>query len=358
LYLRKFGKRFPGKAVFKKFLVMKSNHILAVLLLFAWILTSVDAHAQRFTTRKRYGSVGLNIGAMNYFGDIVPQPDFTSLRVKSTRPSVGLTYSYRIQPRISIKGSLTWGRIMGDDMLSASQDEGENLPRFMRNLSFRNDIKELAMVGVFDLFENRETYLRRPDFVPYGFIGVAVFHHNPKAYYENGTFPGISPDDDIKTGWYELQQLGTEGQYAEGDYPEPYKRVQISIPFGVGLRYKLDRHWDLSFELGWRKTFTDYLDDASTGYAFKSNILNGKGINPKAAVILSDRSAQSGFNTVPDPSGTPYWGVPSFPGSTNGYFGTPNNQKRGNRSDDDWYISTCLSISYIINPGYSRPKFR
>ena len=330
---------------------MRKYYTLILLLIFTLTLVALDAEAQRFTMRKRYGSVGVTLGAMNYFGDIVPEPDFTSLRMKSTRPNVGISYTYRYYPRVSVRAALHWGRIMGDDMLSASENEAENVGRFKRNLSFRNDIKELSAVAIIDLFENRQTYSRRPDFVPYGFVGVAVFHHNPKAYYENGSYPGISAADDIPTGWYELQPLGTEGQYANGDYPDPYKRVQIAIPFGFGVRYKLDRNWDLSLEVGWRKTFTDYLDDSSTGYARKIDLYgDGSTVKQRAAAILSDRSAGSGFNTAPDPSGTPYVVVPGY--------GSPVNQKRGNRSDDDWYIQTGLSINYIIPPRIRSPKFR
>jgi hypothetical protein len=328
---------------------MKKLCTLILLLTFTLTLVATDADAQRFTQRKRYASVGLTLGATNYFGDIVPEPDFTSFRFKSTRPSAGISYTYRYYPRVSFRGSFNWGRILGDDKLSASIDEGENAGRFRRNLSFRNDIKELSVVGIVDLFENRNIYRRRPDFVPYGFAGVAVLHHNPKAYYETGSRQGATPND-IATGWYELQPLGTEGQYADGDYPDPYKRVQIAIPFGFGVRYKLDRNWDLNLEIGWRKTFTDYLDDASAGYARKSDILNGGGENPIAAAILSDRSAETEFATVADPSGTPYVVVPSY--------GSPVNQRRGNRDDDDWYITTGITLNYILSPRIRSPKFR
>ena len=342
---------------------MKKFCTLVLLLIFTITLAATEADAQRFTQRKRYGSVGLSLGAMNYFGDIVPEPDFTSLRFKSTRPNVGISYTYRYFPRISVRGSLHWGRIMGDDMLSASENEAENVGRFGRNLSFRNDIKELSGVVIVDLFENRQTYRRRPDFVPYGFVGIAVYHHNPKAYYERGTYYAegqgtLAPEDDIPTGWYELQPLGTGGQYAEGDYPEPYKRVGISIPFGLGVRYKLDRNWDLSLEVGWRKTFTDYLDDSSGGYASKADILAGGGSNPKAAALLSDRSAASGFKVVPDETGTPYGAATLNANSTRQSYGTVRNNRRGNDADDDWYITSNITINYILSPRIRSPKFR
>lgn len=323
------------------------------LLSFALVIFATEADAQRYLKKMRYSTVGVSIGAMNYFGDIVPQPNFTSFRFKSTRPTIGVNYSYRLAPRIAVKGALSWGRIIGDDALSASSDEGENLGRFKRNLSFRNDIKELSALAVFDLFETRSTYQRRPDFVPYAFVGLGVFHHNPKAYYEHGSRPGLDPANDIPTGWYELQPLGTEGQYAykNGTYPTPYSRLQIAIPFGLGARYKIDRYLDVSLEVSWRKTFTDYLDDVSSSFVDKSMFLNDYGgSNDKASAILSDRSAESGFNTAKDPSGTVYDIVPGY--------GTSKNTYRGDDSGKDWYITTNISLSYILAPRIRSPKFR
>ncbi len=329
---------------------MKRVSTLILLLIAVVMVAATDAEAQRFTKRKRYGSVGVSLSAMNYFGDIVPEPDFTSLRFKSTRPNLGISYTHRLYPRVSARASLNWGRLTGDDMKSASENEGENVGRFKRNISFRNDVVEVSGVAIIDLFENRSFYRRRPDFVPYGFVGLAFFHHNPKAYYRRGSHPGLTADQDIPTGWYELQPLGTEGQYANGEgYEEPYKRFQVAIPFGLGVRYRLDRNWDMSFEVGWRKTFTDYLDDVSNRHASKAEILAGGGSNPKAAAILADRSAESGFDTRPDPSGTPYSGVSGY-----GEKGAI----RGNNSDKDWYIVSGLSVNYILAPRIRSPKFR
>ncbi|WP_018479949.1 DUF6089 family protein [Pontibacter roseus] len=332
---------------------MKKFITLLLLFVITISFAPLDAEAQRFTVRKRYATVGVTLGASNYFGDLVPEPDFTSFRLGSTRHSVGINYTKRHFPRISSRIAFNWNRIAGDDAKAASPDEGENEGRYRRNLSFRNDIKELSAVAIIDLFENRNYYRRRPDFVPYGFVGIALFHHNPKAYYEAGSHPGIGAADDIETGWYALQPLGTEGQFtdAEGTPNEPYKRVQVAIPFGLGVRYKLDRNWDFSFEMSWRATFTDYLDDVSTAHVNKNDLLNGGGDNPKASVIFSDRSAESGFgNILDDPSGTPYKRLQ--------HYGVNNNRTRGNSSDNDWYIQTNLGVNYILNPRVRRPKFR
>ncbi|WP_114782216.1 DUF6089 family protein [Botryobacter ruber] len=336
---------------------MKNITTLISLFVLILLIGVLDAEAQRFTRRQKYNSVGVSVNASNYFGDITPQPDFTSLASNATRPSVGINFTRRLHPRVSGRVGFMWARIAGDDAKSASQNEAENFGRYRRNLSFRNDVKELSAVAIVDLFENRRSPRLRPDFVPYAFAGVALLHHNPKAYYENGdhgrAVGGIADEFDIPTGWYALQPLGTEGQYTNADgAPDPYKRVQIAIPFGLGVRYKLGRFWDLSLEVGWRKTFTDYLDDVSTAYVNKDAIRTGGGANPTAAALLSDRSGEGPFVNEyrVTPNGAPYYSIPGY--------GTPENQTRGHRTDDDWYITTGLTLSYILNNAPRRPKFR
>ena len=41
---------------------------------------------------------------------------------------------------------------------------------------------------------------------------------------------------------------------------EEYSRIQPVIPFGIGLKYRLNKQWNLEWEFGARKTFYDGLD--------------------------------------------------------------------------------------------------
>ncbi len=121
-------------------------------------------------------------------------------------------------------------------------------------MNFRNDIVEFAVVGMFDLVENRNNYIKRPDFVPYLFGGVAVMHHNPKGENASGNIVNLQP-------------LRTEGQSSG------YALTQFVIPFGAGARYKLNKAFDIGLELGFRKTFTDYFDDVSGNYVANRSVL-------------------------------------------------------------------------------------
>ncbi|GAA4378144.1 DUF6089 family protein [Hymenobacter koreensis] len=295
----------------KKFLTLTLSLVLAL------VLVSSQASAQQFSKRKQYNTVGVSLNAMNYFGDITPKPSIASFRFAATRPNIGLTFMHRFAPRISVRGSLSYGRITGDDAKAADDTDPEARYRFNRNMNFRNDIVEGAVVGVFDLIENRNNYLKRPDFVPYVFAGVAAFHHNPKGLDQNGNYIALQP-------------LGTEGQRATGDQ---YGLWQFSLPFGGGVRYKLNKSFDLGLEIGWRKTFTDYLDDVSTNY-----VANRNDLTPGAAQYF-------GYDITKGIDGT---------------YSTANQAggQRGKSNEDDWYIVTGLSVNYILAPRIKSPKFR
>jgi hypothetical protein len=275
------------------------------------------ADAQQFSKRKQYTSVGVNLSAMNYFGDLNPQTNFASFRAGDTRYNLGLSITHRFFPRVSGRFGVNYGRITGDDSKSANPGGEDSRYRYTRNMNFRNDIYEASAVMIVDLIENRNNYLKRPDFVPYLFAGIAGFHHAPKGKYYDGTYK-------------DLQELNTEGAN--------YSKTQIAIPFGGGVRYRINRNLDASFEIGFRKTFTGYLDDVSDKYADLSG--------------ASDVARYFGGNFVNG----------NYPkGITNTSTGVSNGfvpgEKRG-QGKTDWYVVTGFSLNYILTPKIKNPKFR
>ena len=120
-----------------------------------------------FSAEKRYLSVGFTVNALNYYGDLAPDPGRLSTDISFTRPAIGLSVTQRMGPRLSFTGGLMYGALRGSDYSSADQDDQQNGKyRFYRNLSFRNRIKELSAVASYDLFENQATYLSRVGWTP------------------------------------------------------------------------------------------------------------------------------------------------------------------------------------------------
>ena len=213
------------------------------------------------------------------------------------------------------------------------------------NDAFRTSIYELSVTGVFDLIENRQSYLRRPDFVPYLFVGVGGFYFNPKAQ---------APADFGGPGtWVALQPLRTEGV--------SYSLIQVNVPFGVGFRYKASPRWDISFEIGYRFLFTDYLDDVSGNYADPSTLPSplARAMANRTTEINSASGNFRDLNRVLNDIGYSVITKRAADGSlyrtVNGYEAA---EKRGSPNEKDWYLVTGFHFNYILVKGVRCPKFR
>jgi len=305
---------------------------------------------------KAYNAFGFSLNAFNYYGDLSPKPQNVSTDVSFTRPALALSFMRRFGPRYSFLTQFMYGTLRGADAESADFGNLENgRYRYNRNLSFRNRIKELSMVAYFDLFENDATYLSRVKWTPFVYVGVAGFLHNPQA---------IAPATDLlgaplpEAGqWVDLRPLGTEGQHSTLEPTDansgikPYSKLQLAIPIGVGARFRLNDVMDFWAEIGFRYTFTDYLDDVSNNYV-DLGVLNSP-----LAKAMSYRSNELPADQLPTlqsyvaRDGNTYKTI-------NGYGQEFFSNVRGSKADRDIYMVTSLRITYIIGATFHKAKFR
>lgn len=277
--------------------------ILSLLLLAA---VTVAAQRRDFVGRSE---LLLSVGGMNYIGDLNNESALTMPRLAG-----GVGVRYRLDNRWAFRAEASYGRV------EQEKDYNE-----LRNLSFRSDILELSVLAEFN-FAPFGLGATEKKWTPYLFGGFGVFHFNPKARYTIGNG---------KESWAELQPLCTEGQSSVG-YPDrkQYPLTQICMPFGVGIKWLLGKSFTLMVEYGFRKTWTDYLDDVSKTYVGKDYLQDHSGDGALAAQ-LADRSGE----VVP------------------GYENAPG-IKRGDDSLDDWYAYFHISLGISLDTmfGWMRSK--
>jgi Domain of unknown function (DUF6089) len=313
---------------------------------------------EHFGKEKIYTAVGFSVNATNYYGDLSPKPNRFSTDISFTRPGFGAFVSHRFGPRYTLIGQLMVATLRGSDNDSADPGNKEYNGRYLRNLEFRNTIKELSVVGVLDLFENMATYISRVKWTPYVYGGGAAFISTPKAKAPATDLTGAPLPEGGQ--WVKLRPLGTEGQHstlASGDANfgiKPYKSLQLALLAGIGARLRVNEVIDVWADFGFRYTFTDYLDDVSRNFvdldklgsplaqamSYRTNELpvgSGTGQRPAATVL----SGSSGILTVPG----------------YGSEGTGSNI-RGSKNDRDMYIVTSIKVSYIIGATFHKAKFR
>jgi hypothetical protein len=263
-------------------------------ILLVFLLISAGVHGQS-------AEAGLMLGISSYKGDL----NKSLFNPAMFHPALGLMYRKCINNHWAYKVNLNVGSIAADD--ANSNDDFQK----QRNLNFRSHLIELSYQFEFNFFSfqtaNPETRAS-----PYIFIGLSLFHFNPRT-----TIDG----EDI-----ELQPLSTEGQ-GTGAYPDrkPYKRLNVAIPLGGGVKVRLSNRFGLSAEVGARRTYTDYLDDVSQTYADK-NVL--RATHGDISALASDRSVNQNNNFNMD-------------------------RQRGNASDKDWYMFAGVTINFTLRKDYN-----
>ena len=254
---------------------------------------------------------GILAGGSQYLGEFggkekVARPFILDMKMGQTRYALGAFYRYRFKDKLGVNVQFNWIRLQGADNLSTNE------ARVGRNLSFRNDIFEFSARLEYYFYHVNDvghTGRYQLDFRAYGFAGFGVFTNNPKGY------------DDAYGGWNNLRKLETEGV--------KYGAVQPSIPFGVGGFYTYKKIHRFGWEFGARKTFTDYIDDASTVYYDHSS---------SNQMTIDYANRYDGAGTTVDSK----------------YYGT--GKKRGDPTKKDWYMTTQFSYSYVIRGKHTFAK--
>ncbi len=302
-----------------------------------------EAHAQYKSIFIPYSSVGFGLGTSSYYGDLASYRRPVASTFNQMRFSLGGNYTRHFTPRLAARASFTWARIAGDDYQMNSKPKYQSNILFARNLQFRNDLKEFSLQGIFKITPDDRTYERRSPFGTYVFGGLALVAHNPKALYE-----------DFSTGdrnWVKLQPLGTEGQGNSG-YAKPYSLVQLTIPVGFGVRYKINSRFDISAELGYRFTFTDYLDDVAGNYADPSVLQDPVG-QALASRYAETTSVRKGKDRLP---GLQNFVQTNYNVTTNDplqemkarNFAAPGTPRGNSPSLNDAYMTGMIHLHYII----------
>lgn len=240
-------------------------------------------------------------GMANYNGDLQSRP----ITFQQAKYSVGLWASYDINPYVMLRGGLHFAEVRAEDRFQ------KNPANVLRNLSFATNIIELHAGAEYHFLGMTDRV-----FSPYVFGALAGFHYNPYAYDQAGNKVFLKP-------------LSTEGQ-GLASYPDrqPYSLTQFTVPLGVGVRMVLTDRIDIGAEFGYRKTFTDYMDDVSRSYVDQAVLLASRG--PKA-VEMAFRTPE-----VPGHSIDPY---------------PVDLEKRGGSEFKDNYYFLGLTFTYRITGG-------
>lgn len=248
------------------------------------------AESQHATIRSR-SELGFLLGGTYYIGDL---NRFN--QVENTKLAGGLIYRFNVNPRLSLRGNFIYGNVKGDDAQSNSELYKN------RNLNFSSSILEAAAGIEFNYFPFEIGHNRYKG-TAYILAEIGLFKMNPMTRFDSENI--------------ELQPLGTEGQGSSLSTRGAYSLTQLCVPLGFGAKLSVGKWAAINFELGLRKTFTDYIDDVHSNTYVDPEILATE--NGTLSAALSNRSLDRSLHG-----------------------------KRGTASSKDWYVFSGFMVTFKL----------
>lgn len=294
---------------------MLKKSLVVVMILF--ILPA--AFAQNKGRDAKYYAFGAQLIGSYFWGDIYSN-------VKTVRSGAGLQYQHKINGNSSLTADLNYIRLAADDG-EANIKNPKYTKQYIRNLHMRNDVIEFAIHGRYELLPCMDYFSKRKKMNAFGTIGLGILYTNPQAKDSSGN-------------WRNLRHIHTENR--------SYGAFTAYVPVSVGLQFKLTAHLDLELELGYRFTFTDYLDDAKGKYVDPSTLQSAD------AKYFSNRSAEEYRSVTGDYRKLDYvrnelgYPVLTTPDGYSYVASTAPGQQRGTRFGLDGYFVGMVRIVYII----------
>lgn len=161
--------------------------------------------------------IGVFMGGAFYRGEI---SDFS---FKTPGGVVGLLFRQNWNAALSTQYTFSYGSLRASDEYNPSSIGS------IRKYEFQTNITEISIQAAYNFYDFGH-FDETVTWTPYLFGGVAIFSMNPQSNTNNTN-------------------------------NRPYNNLQFAIPFGVGAKFLINENWNVSLQLGARKTFTDYIDD-------------------------------------------------------------------------------------------------
>jgi hypothetical protein len=186
----------------------------------------IGIHTLVFSQNSEFG---IFLGTSHYSGDIEVSP---ANFLRQTSPAVGIFARQHFSEKWAVRAMITIGGLKGDEKKYPT-----NKLREQRGFNFKSTVAEFALMPEFRPFSIGNIH-----FLAFG--GLAAVYANPKPYF-NDQGNNILNKDIVE------------------DQSQKYPKIALAIPMGGGFQWDINETTSLGGELGFRKTFTDYIDGFS-----------------------------------------------------------------------------------------------
>ncbi len=290
----------------QRFMPRKIVYTLALLL-----LITLPFKAQRH-------EIGLQLGVSNIVGDIgktnyiLQKPVLSNISDYGVPFYGGILYRMNFNPYQTLRFNLGFSHIQFIDALAK-----ENYRR-IRKLWGTNSIIEADVIFEYNFFPVNEEH--KSLLSPYVFGGIGgMIANTPQMIIEN--------DFVRNSAGVAINPSTINGDFVTNSTYSTIQKITMSIPFGIGLKYKFNYNWALFGEFMFRPTFSDSIDysvvdESNVKITYNKDILSADG---KKSLLQ-----ESPYKEVAEAK----------------VAAIIKNRQIGNLNSKDWVNSATIGLSY------------
>jgi hypothetical protein len=203
--------------------------LICVMLQIGSAFFSTEATAQRSVSTSE---IGVGIGGANYKGELAP-----NYRFLNNQPALTVFYRRDLTNTFTARGGIMLSHRIADDNTIGDGVQDLPLPDY-RQAELRLSLAEVSAVMEYNFLDYYDLS-QKPRVSPYFFAGIAGLIYNKKLTSDNPNLEELDKPFDTD--------------------------LTVAVPFGVGVKYALSKHWNLGLEFGARMLFNDNMDFLTEG---------------------------------------------------------------------------------------------
>jgi hypothetical protein len=197
-----------------------------------------------------HNSITFGAGSSQYFYE---NSDFSYLNKwinSNTSFNLGASFTRHFHKHFSYRFSGNFIQIKGDDVSFTKIPTDNNLQNMVFSTS--NNLVEISAKGLYEILGNEEYVLKRGQLKPFLSLGVSVISNNPSIERTDHTgYAGLLKSAPKVQNYKTSATPPVNVPETITNPSEVVPSIGVTIPLGIGLRYKLTDKIDLGFELGY-----------------------------------------------------------------------------------------------------------
>jgi hypothetical protein len=189
-----------------------------------------------------------------------------------------LNLLFGINIEYTLNSNLNAGLNIESFNLSNTDTKSKNNDQAARGMSFTTRMLSISPMINYEFVDNR-LYSKARRIKPSVGFGIDMVSFTPKGIYNGVT--------------YNLQSLGTGGQYADST-KKPYSLLALGYFFTLKVKYQLNRQSSVGFNMSYHRSMSDYLDDVGPDpYPSVASLMKSNITNKDAAIFFSNPTSRN-----------------------------------------------------------------